>query len=320
MKYSKKEKELRNSLKKAKRKKRKVMESILKSGTLITIVMAVVFREEMAKRTVKALQEHANFPHIFKMIISPKLPKLISWAKGRGIEVIPIIYEPIVRMKAACVKLCKTKYLFMVDSDVLIKNDLKPVLDFMESHKDVGVCALGLEGKFHQPLRYGQYIGRKMNIIFLRPFREQFSDYHYVDYVHNGATFFRKEMFKSHKGYKDVCYDIAYKGQGYNHIDLFMQLRDTKWKVVNCNVVLAEILEDESKPEWYKVLRRKNKYLNRKRFHKKWGLWIPKNNDLESFEFKKYSTEQKVEDAKIEKKMRRKERRKKNENTVFDSK
>ena len=81
----------------------------------------------------------------------------------------------------------------------------------------------------------------------------------------NTATMFRMEVFK------DVQYDVSFPGQGYEHEDIFLQLGNTPWKIVNYNSVSVFPLVVET-PKWYGKLRGMKVSDSRKYLFKKWNL------------------------------------------------
>jgi len=236
-----------------------------KDGCLVTVIMPAVARVETTKKTVTGLVRNANFPHIFKAIIHPDRVKLIKWLKKLGIEVIQKHYFPIVKVKSEMVKLCKTKYMLMMDNDIMPISPLNPMLDFMETHPKVGVCATALEGtSLHGVLHYGAEMSQKGNILEVQPLVKKLP-YSYCNYIHHGCTMFRMKLFE------EVAYDLAYPGQGYEHEDIFLQIAQTKWKVVSYNAVAATPLWERG-PKWYKKLRGKNIAKSRTYFRDKWGI------------------------------------------------
>jgi len=236
-------------------------------GCLVTIIMPVVSRVDVTKTTIEGIIKHANFPHIFKAIIHPERTGLIKWAENIGIEVIPKFYFPIVRVKNAMTHLCKTKYLFMFDNDLMPTKHMKPMLDFMETHQDVGVCAAAIEGHpRHKLMHYGAtlWIDKKRRLK-TTAFDKADRYYRYCNYVHHGATLFRMNVFQ------DVRYDTGFPGQGYEHEDIFLQLSNTPWKIVNYNAISVCPLVKEN-TEWYSTLRGKNITESRRYLFKKWNL------------------------------------------------
>jgi len=231
----------------------------------VTMVTPIVERSELAKKVINSFITNSNFPYIIKPIINPKLHGLIKWSKKKGFETVERLCVPIVKAKYLSVQICDTKYLFMMDSDMVIKNKLRPLYDLMEANSDVGVCSTALIGG-HVNIRYGANLKKRDSILKVVPCKKELPLV-YCNYVHNAATFFRKEIFN------DVSYDIEYKGQGFAHEDLFMQLMRTKWKIVNYNSVVTKHTHT-SVSRWYRKLRMKGVGANEKRFKKKWGYKV----------------------------------------------
>jgi len=244
-------------------------ENLLKSktdGCPVTVIMPAVARVQTTKKTVTGIMRHANFPHLFKAIIHPDRVKLIDWLENLGVEVIRKHYFPIVKAKSEMVKLCKTKYLFMFDNDLLVKKPLKPILDFMETHPEVGVCATAIEGTLrHAMLHYGANISITPERVFLTESLEKKTPYRYCNYIHHGATLWRMKVFK------DIKYDLNFKGQGHEHEDIFFQLAETKWKAVSYNDVTVQPILEHA-PSWYSRLRREGINDSYAYFKSKWNI------------------------------------------------
>ena len=237
-----------------------------REGCLVTFIMPAVGRTECTKAVVEGIVKHACFPHRLKLIIHPKLDKLQTWSRNLGAEVHSGWYFPIVKAKEAIVKLCDTKYLFMFDNDLQPSKPLKPMLDFMEAHPDVGVCACSLEGSpKHSVLHYGSDFHVTNNRIFVVESLRKVSPLRYCNYVHHGATLFRMEVFK------EVAYDTVYPGQGHEHEDLFLQLAKTKWKVVSFNDCPVYPIP-EGGPSGYRSVRNKGLKDSYEYFRRKWNI------------------------------------------------
>jgi len=248
------------------KKYREARERDAREGCLVTFIMPVVSRVNATKTTVEGIMKHANFPHLFKAIVHPDLVKFKAWLERRGITVESAFYFPIVKAKDAMVQLCDTKYLFMFDNDLPPITPLKPMLDFMEANPRVGVCATAMEGSStHGLLHYGCMFGIDSNRRWLVQPQQKRLPYKYVDYVHHGATMFRMEVFKN------VAYDTSYPGQGNEHEDLFMQIADTEWDVVNYNACATEILHVPPSID-YAMLRSKASDLSYEYFREKWNV------------------------------------------------
>jgi len=246
---------------------RKENQKIVDDKPLVTIVLPVVWKVSVAKKTIEALQKHANFPHILKVIINPELTNLIQWAKNRNIIVIPKFYFPIVRAKDESVKLCNTKYLCMFDDDMVLNENLKPMLDLMEAHPEIGICATAISGIRHKRLHHGCNMDTKRKRLYIKPAKRTLP-YGYCDYVHHAGTIFRMEVFD------DIQYDLGYRGQGWEHEDLFMQLyKLNKWKIVSYNAITVTPIPKKGRPpRKYQGLRSKGVYENLERFAEKWNL------------------------------------------------
>ena len=238
----------------------------LKPEELVTIILPVVAKVETAKQTIEGIMKYANFPYVFKVIINPELTDLIKWCEDRNIIVIKAFYFPIVRAKSEMVKLCTTKYMFMFDDDLCPTMTLKPLLDLMELHPDIGIVATALQGHRHNEVRFGMNAARENDWFILRPCPKT-ATWHYCNYVHHGATLFRMDVFK------DVYYDVETYGvgQGWEHEDLFYQLMDTKWKIVSYDSILVQTLEGENSDSYNKI-RREGVYKNVENFKRKWQL------------------------------------------------
>jgi len=245
----------------------------IKEEVLVTIVVPVVYRTRTAKRTIEALLRHANFPKKFIIIINPELKGLIHWVNSKSIElgvemkVIERVISPMVMMKYESVEMTKTKYILMMDCDMLVNEPMRPMLHFLETHPKVGVCAVSLSGKRHRLLHHGADLSFKDGVLQVIP-RPKKSRWHKCEYVHNACTFFRKEMFEEGK----VHYDIKFKGQGWAHEDFFMQMKEVDWDIVSWNDVYATTLHDEFPPVEYHRLRRMGVKENERRFRRKWHV------------------------------------------------
>ncbi|GAJ11858.1 unnamed protein product, partial [marine sediment metagenome] len=176
-------------------------------GCLVTFIMPVVSRVGVTKTTVEGIMNHANFPHLFKVIAHPDLVNLKVWLEERGITVESAFYYPIVKAKNAIVQLCDTKYLFMFDNDLPPITPLKPMLDFMEANPSVGVCATAMEGSHqHSLLHYGASFKITEDRIWFSTPQKRVLPFIYTNYVHHGGTLFRMKLFK------EVAYDVKYPG------------------------------------------------------------------------------------------------------------
>lgn len=230
----------------------------------VTIVVPVI-RPDLGRETFEAIMKHCNFPHIFKAIIHPNLTDLIEWSRNQGITVVEDLYIPIARAKKASVELCDTEYLLLFNSNVKPLNEMKPMLDLMESHPEIGVCA----ARIKKPLprqRVGSLLkvkGGKIRETHLKERRRRGS-FRLCDYVHDAATMYRTEIFK------DVMFDTTY-ASGYAHLDFFMQLKETQWKVASSNEAFVENVE-YTDPVWYHSIRSCGTLLSRERFQQKWGV------------------------------------------------
>ena len=208
----------------------------------------------------------ANFPHLFKAIVHPDLVELKSWLEERGIIVESSFYFPIARAKDAMIKLCDTKYLFMFDNDFRPNTPLKPMLDFMEEHPDVGVCATAMAGsEQHSLLHYGaDFVITPSRTLVSIPRREVLP-FNYTGYVHHAATLFRMRLFDN------VAYDTKYPGQGHEHEDLFLQVLETDWKVVSYNACTATPIYDSGERP-YRLLRARDTRKSFRYFKEKWNI------------------------------------------------
>lgn len=253
---------------------------------LVTAVMPVVARPYSAQMAIFALERQMeDIPHVTKIFVHPLLKRLRNWiveeASKRmwNIQVISEFYFPIVKAKYESVKACHTKYLFMIDCDMYLINKLNPMVEFMESHPDVGVCSTAIVGPDfkHRQSRFGQNISiNKDRVMEFRPIKKPTYPYEYCSYVHNGATIFRMKIFN------EVNYDLRYKGQGLEHEDLFLQLLHLKhkWKIVSYNTVGVVALAGEKhlnvyvrgRKMRYGKVRRRGVQENIARLKKKWRL------------------------------------------------
>jgi len=229
----------------------------------VTIVVPVI-RPNLGLETFEAIMKHCNFPLLFKAIIHPNLTGLIKWSRSQGIEVIEDLYIPIARAKKASVELCDTEYLLLFNSNVRPLNEMKPLLTIMEQHPEIGVCAAGIA----EPLlrkRAGSLLKVEDGKVKRAPIPDlMFRDiYQTCDYVHDAATMYRTEIFN------DVMFDTTY-ASGYAHLDFFMQLKETPWKVASSNEAFVENVE-YTDPVWYHSIRSCGTQLSRERFEQKWG-------------------------------------------------
>jgi len=248
------------------KKYRKARERDAREGCQVTFIMPVVSRVDVTKTTVEGIMKYANFPHLFKAIVHPKLVKLKAWLERRGIIVESVFHFPIVRAKEAMVRLCDTEYLFMFDNDLKPDTLLKPMLDFMREHLDVGICGTALEGSpRHSLLHYGANFVITSNRTLLSHPQRKVLPFNYVGYVHHGATLFRMAVFD------DVTYDISYPGQGHEHEDLFLQILETDWKVVSYNDCIAKPLHDRGDYP-YRKLRGRDTQKSFRYFKEKWSI------------------------------------------------
>lgn len=248
------------------KKYREARERDAQEGCLVTFIMPAVSRVDVTKAVVEGIMEYANFPHLFKAIIHPGLVGLKTWLEVRGITVESSFYFPIVRAKDAMVRLCDTEYLFMFDNDLKPNTLLKPMLNFMQEHPDVGVCGTALEGSSrHSLLHYGADFTITENRVLLSRPRRKVLPFNYVGYVHHGATLFRMKVFN------DVAYDVTYPGQGHEHEDLFLQISETDWKVASYNDCVAKPLHDRGDHQ-YKKLRGRDTRKSFQYFKEKWNI------------------------------------------------
>jgi len=227
----------------------------------VTIVVPVI-RPKLGRETFKAIMKHCGFPYVFKAIIHPNLEELILWSRDQGITVIEDLFIPIARAKKASVELCDTEYLLLFNSNVRPLNEVKPMLDIMERHPEIGVCAAGIA----EPLprkRSGSLLTVKDGKIRETPLKKRRRSFQLCDYVHDAATMYRTKIFS------DVMFDTTY-ASGYAHLDFFMQLRETQWKTVSSNETLVENVE-YTDPVWYHSIRNCGTQLSRERFERKWG-------------------------------------------------
>jgi len=245
---------------------REARERDLREGCLVTFALPVVSRVDVTKTVVESIMIHANFPHIFKAIVHPDLIDLRKWLEERGIIVESSFYFPIVRAKDAMTKFCDTKYLFMFDNDFRPNTPLKPMLDFMEEHPDVGVCATAIVGtEHHSLLHYGaDFVITQSRTLVSIP-RQEVLPFNYTGYAHHAATLFRMKMFD------DVAYDTKYPGQGHEHEDLFLQVLETDWKVVSYNACTSTPIHDFGERP-YRLLRARDTRKSFRYFKEKWNI------------------------------------------------
>lgn len=219
----------------------------------VTIIIPIVARPETGKKCIESVLKHVDFQYVLKVIIHPRLKKLIEWCKEMQIDVYEEFHNSYAKMRKRQVELCETEYLFSLNCDIILIKSIKPMLDFMETHPDVGTCACAIKVKRKFASQFGRNFkitaNRKWSYPRCFPNRKKLPPFHYCDFTNDAAILMRMAMFKN------ITIDTTYYF-GLEHEDLFMEIYHSKWKVVSYNDYMAEEIWDIG-PKWFQELRGK---------------------------------------------------------------
>jgi len=211
--------------------------------TRIAIGIKTFLREELLFKTLDAIEEH--FPFSYRLYVADD--GSISNEKEYKYQKLEENGHVIIRLPFNCgisvgrneiVKKATEDYVLIMDDDIMIQNsesivNMKKVLD---SDKDIGICSGMLSSKngdyitnenYQKGLRFK--IDRGM--LFRYPSERKL-------YKVDGSLFVYAEQvvnfFLAKRAiFDDVKWDNRIKVE-WEHLDFFLQLKNTKWKVAAC--------------------------------------------------------------------------------------
>jgi len=241
---------------------------------VIAIGVKTFMRESSLFKVLNAIKEH--FPFSYKLYIvddgpiSEQKEYVYQRLEDQGHEIIKLPFNSGISMgRNHIVKKVEEEYLLIMDDDIALQDEvsIKNMKAVLDSNKDMGLCSgmlLSESGDYMVNANYqkGLRLEFDRGLLFRHANAKRLQKtngtmYLFADQVVN---FFlaKTEIFK------DVKWDNQIK-VGWEHLDFFLQLMKTKWKVAACLDAKAVHLIPENDPT-YNYYRRSviNDYFNRK--------------------------------------------------------
>jgi len=220
-----------------------VIRAKFKDRMRIAIGIKTFLREETLFKTLDSIER--NFPYPYKIYIADDSPAsyrkehCYSELERKGHQILRLSYNSGISVgRNAIIDEAVEDYILIMDDDFLIEDpasiiNMKRVLDH---HEKIGVCAGMLflaNGQHWGTERYnrGLMLEIKDNVLYRHSHNGKPQEFYGVKflYANQVVNFFlaRREMFK------DIRWDDAIKIE-YEHMDFFIRLKDTRWKVAVC--------------------------------------------------------------------------------------
>lgn len=209
----------------------------------IAIGIKTFLRENALFKTLDAIEKHFKFPYRLYIAddgsISPEKQYVYQHLETQGHEIINLPFNSGISVgRNQIVKRVKEDYLLIMDDDIIIQNymsieNMKKVLD---GNEDIGLCSgmlVAENGDYMTNINYQKGLRFEINkgLLFRYPsvkklYKTDGALFVYADQVVN---FFLAKM----KLFDDVKWDDRIKVE-WEHLDFFLQLKNTKWKVAAC--------------------------------------------------------------------------------------
>lgn len=240
--------------------------------TKLAVSIKTFFREGILTRLVNSIFDHLKNFHIYiaddSKEISSEKRELYQGLEEKGHTIIILPFDVGLSYgRNEIVKRVKEPYLVYCDDDyiMLANNNIDRAIGILKKRKDIGVITGRLMIQTN-PTGYEFEMETKNRILYKKPLRSKWERVNglRIRQTDLGLNFFvaRTEVFK------DVLWDPKLH-ISTEHLDFFLQLQHSKWKVYYCPELKAEHDLRIADPEYAKFRHRKFHW---KHFVYKWGV------------------------------------------------